>query len=174
MAGAALAILGAGIGIGYGIFGRREERAELERIYLERAQPIYVLSLIHISEPIYVKTLDELTGDLYYPSSIEILRGRNPYGNNLGIIKVKASDGKGKAIEFSIYERDPMKFEQLVSYFQCKMPFGLVDPLHEQTSGYPRDYKNAINLRIERTAEGNPVYILDGDDIRFYSITPLY
>lgn len=154
-----LAFLATMVNIGYEIFKRKEEP--------------------EIDKPsVYVKTLDELVGDLYYPTSVETLRGTNPYGDIINILKVTATGSRNEKVEFSIYENNPCNFENLVNYFNwlkdTKNPFGLVDPLDLKSSGYPRDSKNIINLRIERTTDNNPVYIIEGDDIIFYNKKKIY
>lgn len=153
-----LALIGSGIGVGYGIFGRKEgEKIEKSHIY--------------------VKTLDELVGNLYYPESVEVLIGRNPYGDRVNILKVTATSGDEK-FEFVIYEENTCYFEKLVNYFNwlklTRNPFGLIDPLYSKSSGYPRDSKNIIKLRVERDSNNNPVYVIDGDDIIFYHKDRLY
>lgn len=147
---AALTLFGCGIGVGYGIFGRRE--AKIER------------------PPVYVKTLDEIVGELYEIEGYEALIGRNPYGNATNILKITARGSNG-VYRFTVYERDPKKFSELLCYVrqakETNNPFGILDPL-VFGSGYPRDPRNIVNPRIERDELGLPVYVLEGDDLIFY------
>lgn len=144
-AGVSLALVGIGIGTGFGIWGgKRYEKME-------------------------VKPISELVSTAYFPKRIEISIGQNPYGARENIIHVEATDGR-EEISFSIYEENPYKFSELVGFFESikgRGAFKLLDPL-ERNTGYPKDYRRALDLRIERSAEGKPVYILSGDDIIFY------
>ncbi|MBU5678881.1 MAG: hypothetical protein QXJ96_03205 [Candidatus Aenigmatarchaeota archaeon] len=144
-----LALLGSGIGIGYGIFGRKEEPR---------------------AEKTYVKTLGELIGCLYEVESLEAFRGVNVEGRTTNILKISARGCDG-IVNFSIYERDPRKFETLLCHAkQAKCtgnPFGLVDPLI--VGGYPIAPEDKVSLRIERDANNMPVYILDARNLIFYT-----
>jgi len=144
-----LALLGSGIGIGYGIFGRKEEPR---------------------AEKIYVKTLDELIGCLYKVENLEALRGVNVEGRTYNILKISARGCDG-IINFSIYEKDPVKFETLVCFAkqaQCTgNPFGIDDPLI--VGGYPIEPRDKVSLRIERDLNNIPVYILDARNLIFYT-----
>ncbi len=143
-----LALLGAGVGIGYGIWGKDKK------------------------ESIEVKPISELVSTLYYPLEYTIFIGNNPYGARKNVIKLNATNGK-EEITFSIYEQDPCKFAYLLDYLELTKRnngfFGILDSL-ERNTGYPKDYRRALNLRIERSAEGKPVYILSGDDLIFYTV----
>mgnify|MGYP000726813609 CR=1 FL=1 len=146
--GVSLALIGSGIGIGYGIFGRRCE------------------------ETIPVKPMSELVSTFYYPKTIQVTSGGNIYGAKENIIHVIATDGKDE-IAFSIYESDPERFSKLLEGFDSirkyNGTFKLIDPIY-RNSGYPKDYRASLDLRTERSAEGKPVYILEGDDILFYPV----
>ncbi|MEM7826643.1 MAG: hypothetical protein QXQ40_00260 [Candidatus Aenigmatarchaeota archaeon] len=153
-----LGLLGFGTLIGYKIWGKRG---------ISNSQKIAPKK-----PPLNAKTLDDLVGNFYSPEEVRVSIGENPYGEKRNILHVKAR-GPNEILDFSIFETDITKFNQLAYYFdyisKAEGAFEIPDPL-EKNTGYPRDFRNGIQFGVERSAEDLPVYKIAGDDVLFYVI----